>query len=165
MSKVATNEGLKWPKFSLLPGSSTGSSLPRSGMRLTGALAALILVSSCGCTLSKEPPLRSESQEECRQGPVNQTFRGELQGLVFQNVFLEELDGDEDVSRAAVSRQVTEGTADAPVQMHPGLFWQVLSARHVRPVYAIKSWQPPIIITSVHAHRACCSLGSKSRTL
>ena len=37
---------------------------------------------------------------------MNETFRGELRGLVFQNLFLEELDGDADVSRAAVPRQV-----------------------------------------------------------
>jgi len=40
---------------------------------------------------------------------VNETFQGELRGLVFQNLFLEELDGDEDGSRAAVPRQVKKG--------------------------------------------------------
>ena len=79
-------------------------------MRFPAAVLALTLISSCGCTgRATEPPLGPDSQEQCSGGNVNETFREELRGLVFQNLFLEELDGDEDVSRAAVPRQVTGG--------------------------------------------------------
>ena len=104
-------------------------------MRIPTATLALILISSCGCTgRPADPPLRPDSQEKCSGGNVNETFRGELRGLVFQNLFLEELDGDEDVSRAAVPRQVTGH--DGCAQRQSCTFWgdllgQVLTAMRV----------------------------------